>query len=481
MTPFTRPSGSALLFALVTLALFARGCDRRSGDAAQTVESEAEATAVAPPSNEPVRFEMALYLLSPPARDLQTQARDARAKDFTDIAEAAPDKNFEGPVLRTRVAPLDQYAPPDAEALRYKGRGFIPALAERLAKAYAAWVFDFACPPGDSQRTVRRAGELMLHLARNNDAVIWDELTREVFSPEAWQKQRVDGWDEGPAAGPLAIPDVSRHVTIHYYTSTDGRPPRAITLGMAKFGCPDVVMQEVPRSDSSSAADLINLVCQTLVERGVPPQSDKPRPFKLDIDALRHREVKKAVSDRMSGGASRTAMVTIRPAKRDEGDPDNRLIEITFDRHPGRTPIERQAAFLGKFFGAQDQVSYVPDYDAALLAARDRARKILLTEKKPAFRNGQPLGEMLLVKAPFATDDGGQEWMWVEVLEWHADGRIGGVLQNRPARIAALRAGAEVTVQEADLFDYMLRRANGPQEGNETGRILEKQGFEFTP
>ena len=51
---------------------------------------------------------------------------------------------------------------------------------------------------------VNDAGELMLHLARNNDAVIWDELTREVFAPDAWQKQRLEGWDNS-AAGVSAV------------------------------------------------------------------------------------------------------------------------------------------------------------------------------------------------------------------------------------------------------------------------------------
>src|SRR5687768_13495986 len=106
-TFFMRLGWRALLSAFITLALSAPGCDRRSGEEARTRESEAEAVAVAPPSDEPVTFEMALYLLSPAKQDLHTQISDALAKEFADIAEAAPDKKLDGPVLRTRVAPLD--------------------------------------------------------------------------------------------------------------------------------------------------------------------------------------------------------------------------------------------------------------------------------------------------------------------------------------------------------------------------------------
>jgi uncharacterized protein YegJ (DUF2314 family) len=474
-------------FAGLILAMF--GCDRKVGDEKPSAAIEAEAVEVAPaPADQLVTFEMALYLLSPAKQDLPKQLADARAAKFSDIAEADPAHKPDGPVVRARVAPLDQYAPPGPDVLRFAGHGLTPAHLKKLADPAAAWVLDFACPPADALRTVRRAGELMLHLARNNDAVIWDELTREVFAPDALEKQRLQGWDEGAAgraaagSGPDAapaspgIPDVSRHVTVHYYTLTEGRPPRAITLGMAKFGCPDVVMQEVPRADSRSAGGLMNLVCQTLVERGVPPESTKPRAFKVDLEALKHREVKTSALAAQKPGGSRAALLTVRPAKPEEGDPDNRLLELTFDRQRGKTAIERQAAFLVAFSGAEDKISMARDNDAELNAARDRARAEIQSTKKPQFRRGLPGGEVLMVKAPFKTDDNSVEWMWVEVLTWDADGTIHGTLQNQPAKVAALHPGSEVTVLESDLFDYIHRKSDGTTEGNETGKILAKQG-----
>jgi uncharacterized protein YegJ (DUF2314 family) len=477
-----------VLVTLAGLILATSGCDRKVGDEKPSAATEAEAVAVAPaPADQLVTFEMALYLLSPAKQDLSKQLADARAAKFSDLAEADPSHKPDGPVVRARVAPLDQYAPPGAEVLRFAGHGLTPEHLKKLADPAAAWVLDFACPPADALRTVRRAGALMLHLAQNNDAVIWDELTREVFSADAWQKLRLEGWDDGAAdqaaggggaeastASP-GIPDVSRHVTIHYYTLTEGRPPRAITLGMAKFGCPDVVLQEVPRVDSRSAAGLMNLVCQTLVERGVPPESTKPRAFKVDVGALKHREVKASTLAGQKAGGSHAGLLTVRPAKREEGDPDNRLLELTFDRQRGKTPMERQAAFLVAFFGGEDKISQARHDDAELNAARDRARAEIVSKKKPQFRKGLPGGEVLLVKAPFKTDDHSVEWMWVEVLTWDANGRIHGTLQNQPAKVAALHPGSEVTVRESELFDYIHRKADGTTEGNETGKILAKQ------
>jgi uncharacterized protein YegJ (DUF2314 family) len=471
------------------LALLTLSCDRKAryGEAAAwSAQEQADAVAVAArPADQLVVFETALYLLSPPKEDLAAQTREALAGDFADFAEAVQGKKPDRPTLRARAVPLEKYVPPDAESLHYAGRGLSPEQVKRLKTPAAAWVFDFACPAADATGTVRRSGDLMLRLARRNDALIWDEATRQVFSPDSWEKERVQGWDDGDAADtgaapatrpePRGIPDVSRHVTVHYYTLKEGRPPRAITLGMSKFGCPDVVMQELPQADSHSALALINAVCQTMVERGAPPESEKPRPFKVDLERLRHPKLKADALANLKPGASRVGMVTIRPATRDQGDPDNRLVELTFDRHQGKTPIERQTAFLGSFFGSVDRVSAARFDDAALNAARDRARQVLLTEKKATFRKGPPLGEVLLVKAPFPTDDNSLEWMWVEVLNWDAGGTLTGILQNQPQKIAALKPGSEVTVKEADLFDYIIRRADGTSEGNETGKILEQR------
>jgi uncharacterized protein YegJ (DUF2314 family) len=471
------PLVAAMLLLLITTDT---GCKRSSG--AQT-KAEPEAEVALP--KDPVVFEMALYLLAPPRADLDAQVRAARSSAFKEFADIDPKQKPTGPALRARVAPLEEYAPPTQETLRYAGRGITPELATRLQRTQAAWVIDFACPPTDAAATVRRASDMMFQLAKKNDAVIWDELTREVFSTDAWKERRIDGWDEAATAAagsagattrPAAIPNVARHITIHYYTATEGRPPRAITLGMAKFGCPDVVMQEVPRVDSDSASALINLVCQVMVERGAPAENDKPRSFTVDLNAVRHRKVKDEMIASLKGGAKRSGTLTIRPAARDEGDPSNRLIELTFDHHPGKTPIERQSAFLAGLFGVDDRISNARHDDAELNAARDAARRVLLAEKKPAFRKGLPVGDLLLVKAPFKTRDGGQEWMWVEVMRWDASGAIRGILQNQPAYVPTLKAGAEVTVSEKDLFDYIHRHADGTTEGNETGKILERQG-----
>ena len=78
-----------------------------------------------------------------------------------------------------------------------------------------------------------------------------------------------------------------------------------------------------------------------------------------------------------------------------------------------------------------------------------------------------------MVKAPFITTDGGNEWMWVEVVKWKG-GQISGVLRNDPEEVPDLHAGATVKVKQAEIFDYIRYTQDGKEEGNETGPLLEK-------
>ena len=97
---------------------------------------------------------------------------------------------------------------------------------------------------------------------------------------------------------------------------------------------------------------------------------------------------------------------------------------------------------------------------------------------KQLVEAGLKPGERLLVKAPFARDDQGNEWMWIEVLEWDKSGGITGILQNDPFYIRRLRAGSRVKVRESEVFDYLLRKPDASFEGNETGKLIEASGGE---
>jgi uncharacterized protein YegJ (DUF2314 family) len=63
--------------------------------------------------------------------------------------------------------------------------------------------------------------------------------------------------------------------------------------------------------------------------------------------------------------------------------------------------------------------------------------------------------------------------MWVEVISWK-NSEVKGLLQNEPDNVPSLHSGQIVEVSEEHIFDYIRRRADGTQEGNETAAIIEK-------
>ena len=420
--------------------------------------------AAEPDAPKSVRFESAVYFLSPPKVELEKQVAALQGGEFRDVFSAANEGNSDKLSVGFGKRPVAEYAPPDEKSLKYFGRGLTAEQGKQLQSCPAVWVFDFSAPRDGIGHAVKRATAFMAGMARENDVLIWDEQTREVFSPQAWKETRVEGWEAD-------IPDISKQVTIHFYMPDGSELPRAITLGMSKFGCPDIVMNSVPRDGSRSAGSLMNTVGQLMAERGSSTVVKKE--LLVDLDQIRHAafrdRMKKLVIEKGVGKSELTLAATEPLA----GDPENELLELTFGKSSGKTALERQQSFLSALFGVSDHVTMVKKQDPDILAARARA-----TEKMPEiakkFRSGLPIGDNLLVKAPFKTPDGESEWMWIEVTDWKTEAVVG-ILQNKPFNVPELQSGAKVTVKQADLFDYLLRHSDGSTEGNETGKIMEKR------
>jgi uncharacterized protein YegJ (DUF2314 family) len=323
-------------------------------------------------------------------------------------------------------------------------------------------------PGGESAiSTVRAADKLLLKISRETKSAIYDTATREYFSDTEWEKRRVASWS------PDGLPDVAKHITVHMYSPGDSPLVREITLGMAKFGRDDVVINGAARNDSESAGALINLAAQTLVEQpGAPDRATGN--LRVDIDQLRHAAVRERIKKSYSDGATGQAVLSVAKTEREDGDPENALLELTFAEGSagGGTVHERRVAVLSQVFGSREFPTVAGKHDdPGLLAARDRARA-LLPELSKRFAAGLPPAERLLLKAPFKTTKGSDEWMWVEVTAWKGE-QITGLLANDPIDVPQLKAGATVHVSQADVFDYYLVKPDGTIEGNETGKILQ--------
>ncbi|MDD1780285.1 DUF2314 domain-containing protein [Enterovibrio sp. ZSDZ35] len=296
--------------------------------------------------------------------------------------------------------------------------------------------------------------------AQKTGAVIWDSETRELFSPEAWKEKRLAAWLED------GIPSISEQTVIHAYEGDIGI--RAISLGMHKFDLPDIVVDNFEWSTNSAMAHLINLTGQSIMEGTKISDDDK---ILLDIEALSNTKLKRTISHFTSDDAIKRLDIEFAEGKWEEGDPENYLIELKFNDHAGSSLSEKQALALKTLFGYDGEAMMVKHNQKIEEASENAKKKLPLISA--SFNKGLAPGESIHVKAPFSTDSGSTEWMWVEVTQWKGT-KIEGVLRNEPMDIDTLKLGAMVAIDQNDVFDYIHYRADGTVEGNETQVLLNQ-------
>lgn len=411
---------------------------------------------------ESISFEYAIYLLpNTKSGNVQAALRDAIARyPNLKLVDELP-KNSEAMLLHAYAKhDVEQsYAPPGLDSLRYSARGLNEHQARTLQHSTNALILDFTHPKKDVWQALRTANELVEELARESGGLVWDQETREVYSPDAWHEKRLASWT-------TEIPDLSTQTVIHVYPN--GEFARAITLGMSKIGLPDVVVQETPWSSDNQVANLINIFSQSIAERDAPLKSDQ---YRLDLHNIKNPHLRESQLKGLGKNGAGVGCLTLAEAKWEEGDPKNRLIRLASDQYTGDDSHVRQEKMISSFFGSEDSLSKV--HHSRELLAESAKEKSKLPELHELFDAGLAPGEFIQVKAPFLAEDGDREWMWVEVTSWKGD-RIKGVLNNDPSEVTTLHAGQVVQVREEDVFDYIHQFADKRVEGNTTGEMIRK-------
>jgi uncharacterized protein YegJ (DUF2314 family) len=401
-------------------------------------------------------FRVAVYHLPRATKDTAPVVKAlTRAKGLTLLTEI-PGGAVTTPTLVVQHPTVAEYGPPSLESLRYSGRTLSDAQKTAMQSSQQVTTLGLVSPTVNGLQAYRAAMEVSAGLAEETGGVLLDDETRESYTLEAW-RAHLEKWDKD------SLP-IHEHIVIHAYKA--GELLRLVTLGMRKFGLPDVSVNQVSGHDAQAMASLVNLVCQSMLEgAAVTPVGN----MDVSLAAVRNAAEREKLGSNLKTKAEGKTTVRIVVAEPHEGDAQNRLLEIVF---PGSVTelSTRHNAVLSQLFGAEDAASAVK-HDAALLEASKRARERAMT-LKPRFAKGRPELERLLVKAPFRTRNNNNEWMWVEVTRWEGD-TITGLLENDPIEVEDLKAGARVQVKEGVIFDYIHYGADGGKEGNETARLME--------
>ncbi len=410
-------------------------------------------------NDEQILFEYGIYY-TPDSHMTKSDVIELVKKKYSDfeIIDSVPNpENIKGSqiVVKEVINVKKDFIPPDIDFLSYCSHGLSDEQKEILQISNFVILLDFLCVEEKMLSTMENANKLVTELILSENDIIWDSETRECFTKEFWNENRL-------------IKDnslnISKHITIHLYPKNDYC--RAITLGMLKFGLPDICIENLSCHSDQSVASLINLTAQTIIDKKT---IDKKGKLSIDIELLSNQELKSELLNSLEDNAEKKAEISIVQGVWEEGDPQNRIIEIGF---PKKNPQIRQDELIAKVFGFKDEVTYL-SHDNELLAASERAKE-KIPELYNKFSQGFPVGTHLLIKFPFENIAGEREWMWVEVVKWE-EKTIKGLLQNDPQIVKNLKAGQEVIKNIDDMFDYILYFPDGTQEGNETGKIISRQ------
>ncbi len=249
------------------------------------------------------------------------------------------------------------------------------------------------------------------------------------------------------------------------------------TAGMERFGLPELFLADVPTAHVPGTTTLMNATAQTLLERG-----DLTRDGELDVDATKLTGDWHVDERKQLGGIGKiTWKVTWSRGDAEPGeelDPDQPVLQLSL---PGTKPGSAEAllAALDTFEGAvEDKVRHF-DYRDELDAAGVKARAAL-TQLRPHFAKAVPAGEELAVKAPFTTDSGNIEWMWVDVVSIKG-ATVDGILDNDPDEVSSLKIGARVKVKFAELADFIHARADGTKVGGYSLEVMRAHGEDVPP
>ncbi|MEO1436005.1 MAG: DUF2314 domain-containing protein, partial [Bacteroidota bacterium] len=414
-------------------------------------------------TQESVWVQYAFYILEP-TEDPLKRIKKFWKVTFPEVAmiDEIPDPNsLEQPgILFEYIDDVKgEYAAPDIDYLGYFGYGMNEAQKKRLQTCKQVVVLNLFAPRADLFDNLLKVDLFMVKASDLFDVILWDEFTRECFTPQYWTDFRIPEALE-------SVPDMSKHMVMHFYQES-GEFCRLITLGMSKFGLPDIVVENLSCYSGTEWYFLVNLIAQRMLEK---PILGKNNQLTVDINQVQNQALKTVLQENMVDGATGKATIKLAPGTPKSGDPENTLVELIFKDSESTNAQILQDNLIAQVFGVVDNIYDVETGNQELAAASERARAKLPKLKK-RFKKGLGTEQALLMKFPFLYGDDEVEYMWVEILQWTGD-EVEGILQNQPYYIKDLQAGERVEFNTDKMYDYILQHSAEEYEGNETGEII---------
>lgn len=279
-------------------------------------------------------------------------------------------------------------------------------------------------------------------LADKLDGLVWDETTRRLESAAQAKMRTIRTPLTASAFNPRAI-------VIQFYRQPDSSA-RLVTLGMSRFGSPDLSLRGCSMAAGAMLVDALNMLAASIVD---------------GQDAL----------PLVAKGKSESVSFEVADAERVQGDPDDFVEILPVGGAKGESAREAWDVVVTKLFG-ESAHAVEAKFGKELEAAGAKARKEL-----PAVLARFAAGEgELFVWGPFVIPpderaDGGpeDEWLWVKVSSCD-ETLCTGSLSNRPMYATNIASGRTTSMPRAKIADWQLRFPDGGIAGGETTKMLQQ-------
>ncbi len=441
-------------------------------------DAESDQPELVPPGSPiiPLRqVELAVYLPSPTTPAFVEGVVQKVKTRFPGLTLMTKPEPAPPPTVVVFAPEMERFDLPGAAELAGYARDLRPAEVAAAAASKGAVLFGWLLDADPKFAEIRKANDLVFEVAQKSNGFVWDEGSHELFSAQSWKSLRVDGWQGD-------LPDARRHYTAHLFGSDKGAGrARAVTLGLAKLGLPDLVVPDVPVMQSAAVVTLMGAVAQLLAEGAAVEAEGR---LTVDVKAMRHAAARAALVAAAAPNAPLHGTVTLAAVEPEEGDAENRLAEVRFDGYPGATEEERESAGVHAIVGAvpeQMAGKEAADPQFKAIAQRAQARVPALAT---LFQKGLPAGAELYVKAPVAPEGESFEWRWISVAQWKG-ATVRGILApdgdgisppSEPLATPGHEMGGRVEVQQSWIADYLLHKADGTEEGGESLKGAASRG-----
>lgn len=341
--------------------------------------------------------------------------------------------------------------PPSINYLNIYGYGLTEEEEKQLQQAKKIYALTIYGGKNDAIDQQQKIYELLAKLSKNRSYILVDFGTLEYFNPKSWVTQRVLPFTD-------KNPNIVNQIIIRVNQKNNSTICRAVTFGMEKFCLPDITISDFSCNDKNDIKTILELISQNLFENSFI-FSDST--LTITAKNIRSTYFNSFIKKRLTTDSLHIKLSAIKPLK---GDKNNSQYKIDF----GIDLIGSE--FITELFNDK-KMQFIPHTDEILKLSEIAKQK--LPELKQAYHQNKLIDDFLLVKAPFVQNEV-KEWMWVEVTAWK-NMTITGKLYNSSNKITHLKSGVLVSIDEKDVFDYIIKKDDGSFEGNETEKLIRKQ------